>query len=141
MAIVAVEHGNGRHFDLLTLDQKQGAIFWTILGFPFGLVAFGVPKLAVVALLVRIMNPSQAHKCFLWSLSGLCLGVLFGCVVILYAQCTPASSQWDFSITEKQCISKMILVYYAIAAGGKLPLTPPPPFSQDSCCECGGSRR
>ncbi|KAI9898884.1 hypothetical protein N3K66_005345 [Trichothecium roseum] len=117
MAIVAVEHGNGRHFDLLTLDQKQGAIFWTILGFPFGLAAFGIPKLAVVALLVRIMNPSHAHKCFLWGLSGLCLGVLFGCVVILYAQCTPASSQWDFSVTEKQCISKMILVYYAIAAG------------------------
>ncbi|KAK2770912.1 integral membrane protein [Colletotrichum kahawae] len=68
-AIAAVAHGNGRHFDILDTEQKQGAILWTIAGFPAGVMSFGLPKLAVVALLTRIMNPSKGHKIFLWAMS------------------------------------------------------------------------
>ena len=119
MAVVATHNGNGKHFDTLSINEKQGSIFWTILGFPFGIVAFGIPKLAVVALLQRLLNPNKWHRVFLWTLSMLCVGALLGCVVILYAQCSPAESQWDFSIVEKTCIDKWILVHYAIFAGGE----------------------
>ncbi|CAG9984040.1 unnamed protein product [Clonostachys byssicola] len=117
MAIMAVKSGNGKHFALLTKDEKQNAIFWTILGFPFGIVAFGLPKLAVASLLVRLMNPNKYNKIALWAVSSLCFATLLGCVVILYAQCTPAYSQWNFDVAGS-CISKWVLVDYAIFAGG-----------------------
>ncbi|RTE78244.1 hypothetical protein BHE90_007291 [Fusarium euwallaceae] len=117
LSIIAVRRGNGRHFDTLTLSQKQDAILFTILGFPFGVMAFGIPKLAVVALLTRIMNPGRVQQIILWGLAGFCMLSLFGCIIILFAQCRPAASQWDFSITEKTCWSPYILVDFAIFAG------------------------
>ncbi|KAF5484079.1 hypothetical protein CGCF413_v015133 [Colletotrichum fructicola] len=117
-AIAAVAHGNGRHFDILDLEQKQGAILWTIAGFPAGVMSFGLPKLAVVALLTRIMNPSKGHRIFLWAMSLFCLANLVGCVIILFAQCQPSHSQWDFSVLDKTCWDKWILVYFAIYSGG-----------------------
>ncbi|KAK1498723.1 integral membrane protein [Colletotrichum abscissum] len=117
-AITAVAHGNGRHFDVLTLEQKSGAILWTIAGFPPGVMSFGLPKLAVVALLTRIMNPSKWHALFLWFIASFCLINLIGCVIILFAQCQPSHSQWDFSVTDKTCWDKWILVYFAIYSGG-----------------------
>ncbi|KAH9232500.1 hypothetical protein K456DRAFT_1750874 [Colletotrichum gloeosporioides 23] len=83
-AIAAVAHGNGRHFDILDLEQKQGAILWTIAGFPAGVMSFGLPKLAVVALLTRIMNPSKGHKIFLWAMTLFCLANLAGCWILVY---------------------------------------------------------
>jgi len=118
LAIVATTYGNGKHFDTLSINEMQGAIFWTILGFPFGIMAFAIPKLAVVALLQRLLNPNRWHQIFLWILASLCTGALLGCVVILFAQCSPAESQWNFAITDKTCIDKWILVDYAIFAGG-----------------------
>ncbi|WYZ35502.1 hypothetical protein EsH8_X_000149 [Colletotrichum jinshuiense] len=116
-AIAAVARGNGRHFEFLTQDQKSGAILWTIAGFPAGVMSFGLPKIAVVALLTRILNPSKWHAMFLWSMSIFCLFNLIGCVVILFAQCQPSHSQWDFSIVERTCWDKWILVYFAIYSG------------------------
>ncbi|OHW96428.1 integral membrane protein [Colletotrichum incanum] len=117
-AIAAVAHGNGRHFEFLTQDQRSGAILWTIAGFPAGVMSFGLPKIAVVALLTRILNPSKWHAMFLWLMSIFCLFNLIGCVVILFAQCQPSHSQWDFSIVKRTCWDKWILVYFAIYSGG-----------------------
>lgn len=97
----------------------EGVILFTMLNFPFGIVAFGIPKIAVVALLVRIMNPSKWHRIFLWSLSLFTFIILLGCVPILFAQCSPSESQWNFTITDKTCWPKDVIVYYAISAGGK----------------------
>ena len=82
-------------------------------------MAFGIPKLAVVALLTRIMNPGRLQQVILWGLAGCCMLSLAGCVIILFAQCRPVQSQWDFSITEKTCWSPYILVNFAIFAGGE----------------------
>ncbi|KAM0201584.1 hypothetical protein ACHAQI_011161 [Fusarium lateritium] len=119
VTIVAVRDGNGRHFDTLTVSQQQNAIFFTVLGFPFGVMAFGFPKLAVVALIARLMNPGRVHRIFLWTLAGCCMLSLVGCIIILFAQCSPVESQWDFSITDKSCWSPYILIDFAIFSGGK----------------------
>ncbi|TDZ38416.1 hypothetical protein CTRI78_v010852 [Colletotrichum trifolii] len=79
-------------------------------------MSFGLPKLAVVALLTRLMNPSKAHKIFLWAMTLFCLMNLVGCVVILFAQCQPSRSQWDFSVIGF-CWDKWTLVYFAIYSG------------------------
>ncbi|KAK1641457.1 hypothetical protein BDP81DRAFT_418972 [Colletotrichum phormii] len=81
-------------------------------------MSFGLPKLAVVALLTRIMNPSKWHAFFLWFIATLCLVNLIGCVIILFAQCQPSHAQWDFSVTDKTCWDKWILVYFAVFSGG-----------------------
>ncbi|KAK1518687.1 uncharacterized protein CCOS01_11507 [Colletotrichum costaricense] len=108
------------HLDdyLIVASVKSGAILWTIAGFPPGVMSFGLPKLAVVALLTRIMNPSKWHALFLWFIASFCLINLIGCVIILFAQCQPSHSQWDFSVTDKTCWDKWILVYFAIYSGG-----------------------
>lgn len=116
LTIAAVRAGNGRHFAVLTNEQRSGAILYTIAGFCPGIFSFAIPKLAVVALLTKITNPSQAHKTFLWCMTSGCFVILFGCVIILFAQCQPSRSQWDFTIPRK-CWSPWVLVYYAIAAG------------------------
>lgn len=118
LTIAAVAAGNGRHFSSLTDDQKSRAILYTLAGFCPGIFSFGVPKLAVVALLTRITNPSRRQMAFLWSITGGCLVILFGCVVIIFAQCTPSRSQWDFSV-KGTCWSPWVLIDYAIVAGSK----------------------
>ena len=116
LTVAAVRSGNGRHFAVLNNDQRSNAILYTIAGFCPGILSFGIPKLAVVALLTKITNPSRKHRIFLWAMTITCLAILFGCVIILFAQCTPARSQWDFSV-KGTCWSPWILVYYAIVAG------------------------
>ncbi|KAK8039361.1 hypothetical protein PG993_007772 [Apiospora rasikravindrae] len=114
---VATSYGNGKHFDLLNLEQKQGAILWTTAAFCPGILSFGLPKLAVIALLTRILNPSRAHWWYLWAMGLVCFASLLATVGVLLSQCTPARSLWTFSITEKKCFDKNILVGYCIYAG------------------------
>ncbi|KAL2174026.1 uncharacterized protein P884DRAFT_250811 [Thermothelomyces heterothallicus CBS 202.75] len=112
----AVQSGSGHHAALLTDDQLGGAIFYTMVAFCPGILSFGLPKLAVVALLTRMMNPSRLHSIFLWFLAIFCQLSLMGCVGILFGQCTPTRSMWDFSVKGK-CINPWILVNYSIYAG------------------------
>lgn len=82
-------------------------------------MAFCLPKLAVVHLLTRLMNPSRWHKMFLWALAiGTNLGLL-ATIVVLFQQCDPVRAQWDFSIKDATCMDKMVLVYVAVATAGK----------------------
>jgi hypothetical protein len=114
----AAEAGSGRHFDTLTLEQQQDVIKYTIAAFCPGILSFAIPKLAVVALLTKLLAPSPAHKVFLWCSSGFTTAALLGCVIILYARCTPTRSQWNFSV-KGECWSIWILVKYGIFAGCK----------------------
>jgi rhodopsin domain-containing protein len=119
IAFIAVDHGNGRHLEALSQEQQEKVVFWTLVGFPFGILSFGLPKLAVVALLTRIMNPSRLHKAVLWSMTIVCNVLLVLNALFLLGRCQPAESQWNFDI-EGTCWNPEILVVYAITTGGKL---------------------
>ncbi|KAK3291166.1 uncharacterized protein B0H64DRAFT_377928 [Chaetomium fimeti] len=112
----AVSYGSGRHAALLTEYQFSHAILWTMVAFLPGILSFAVPKLAVVALLTRMMNPSRTHAVIMWTVAIVCLISLMGCVGILFGQCTPTHSTWTFSV-KGECWSPMILVNYSIYAG------------------------
>lgn len=90
------------------------------MGFGPGVMSFGIPKLAVVAFLTHIMNPSRIHKIIMWGMAWLCVFNLFLCVVFHFAQCTPAASQWDFSL-ERKCWSPWILIWWATWSGCESP--------------------
>ncbi|KAL0935510.1 uncharacterized protein CTRU02_210101 [Colletotrichum truncatum] len=115
-AAVAVSYGYGRHVDTLSPEQRSGAKLWSIAGYPPGLLSFGIPKLAVVALLTRIMNPSRGQKIFLWGMASLCVANLVGFIAIIFGQCYPARSQWDPSVPGT-CWDKSVLVSFATYSG------------------------
>ncbi|TKW51445.1 hypothetical protein CTA1_3481 [Colletotrichum tanaceti] len=118
LEIWAIRCGNGRHADTLSQQQQSAATLSTISGFPPNVLAYTVPKFAVVALLVRILNPGRVHRMVLWSLAAVCLVLVSLCIIILFAQCSPTYAQWDFSVTDKKCWSPWVLVNVAIVTGG-----------------------
>ncbi|KAK8054810.1 hypothetical protein PG993_000037 [Apiospora rasikravindrae] len=115
--VLAVKSGNGKHFVFLDTEQKEGVIFWTMVGFVPGIFSFALPKLAVVVLLTHLLSPSRRHRVILWTMTGLCVTALNVAIFTLFFQCSPPSSQWDLSITNKHCISKWIHIDYSIAVG------------------------
>ncbi|KAI7344128.1 hypothetical protein KC354_g15315 [Hortaea werneckii] len=112
----ATHWGSGRHFEDLTAAQKSKVIHYNLAAFCPSILSIGIPKLAVVALLTKLLEPTRWHRITMWTAAGLTNLLLFGCVIILYAQCQPARSQWNFSV-EGQCWSPWVLVYWAIVSG------------------------
>ncbi|KAF6820623.1 integral membrane protein [Colletotrichum plurivorum] len=107
------------HLDdhLTVLSLLRHTALSTISGFPPNVLAYTVPKFAVVALLVRILNPGKTHRVVLWSLATVCLVLVLLCIIILFAQCTPTHPQWDFEVAEKSCWSPWVLINVAILTG------------------------
>ncbi|KXH44964.1 integral membrane protein [Colletotrichum salicis] len=116
LSTLAVYSGIGKHLELLTLKQQEDGMLWTTAAQCPGIMSFGLPKLAVVSLLTRLMNPDVYHKWFLWWMAIWCQLTLFVTVGLLIGRCTPASSLWDFSI-EGTCFSPDILINFSIYAG------------------------
>lgn len=114
-----MQEGNGRHAAALTPAQQQAAALSNISGFTPNVLAYTVPKFAVAALLTRLLVPGRLSRIVLWTLPCVCLTLVIVCVVVLFAQCTPARAQWDFSITDKKCWSPWVLVDIAIVTGSE----------------------
>lgn len=114
---VAVEYGNGRHFNLLTRHQQESVVFWTTVAFCPSILTFGLPKLAVISLLTRLLNPSRWHWWFLWGMGIFCLLTLFATIGTLLGQCLPPESLWNFDI-KGECAPKHHIVNYSLFAGG-----------------------
>ena len=85
-----------------------------------GILSFATPKLAVVALLVRVLNPSKRHRIFLWTATVLCWASLNVCVPLLLTSCDPAVSLWDLSVPKIKCRDPWILIHYSMYAGCEL---------------------
>lgn len=115
--VIAVKSGSGRHMAMLTDTQIRGAILWTMVGFWPGILSFATPKIAVVALLVRILNPGVPHRIFLWTSTLLYWASLNVCIPVLLTTCDPAKGLWDVHITKKSCRNPWILIYYSMYAG------------------------
>ncbi|CAN9258538.1 unnamed protein product [Alternaria alternata] len=110
LTIAAVQAGNGRHFALLSDEQKSGAILYTLAGFCPGILSFAIPKLAVVALLTRITNPSKRHKIILWTGT-------FSAIVDLYLAIYPAIVLYKLQINfKKKVVLSVALGLGSIAA-------------------------
>ncbi|KAK8046954.1 hypothetical protein PG996_015018 [Apiospora saccharicola] len=64
----AVSYGLGRHMEALSREDQIAVTTWTYIAFCPGVMSFAIPKLAVVALLVRLMAPRKLHYWVLWAL-------------------------------------------------------------------------
>ncbi len=93
------------------------------LGFVFGILSFGVPKFAVVFLLIQILSPRYWHQVFLWVMASACTLFLTVCIILTYAQCNPPRALWTFNIPDAKCIDPGATVPVAVFAGGEWPLS------------------
>ncbi|KAF6820592.1 integral membrane protein [Colletotrichum plurivorum] len=109
----AVSIGHGRHVALLNDMQKEAILHWTIMAFSFGIFALVLPKLAVVALINRLLQPKRAQRVFLWALGVFCGLALIGNVVGLYSQCSPVQDEMSFMT--KACLGPDMAVEYSIS--------------------------
>lgn len=94
------------------------AILLNSISFIFGILSFTVPKMAVVALLDRIMNAGKLHRAFLWFMVILTTVAGIGCIFILFLMCDPPQALWKV-IPGSTCLTPWILINYSTMVGGK----------------------
>lgn len=115
--------GYGRHADALSPERLVQVSLINYIDFALGIVSFSLPKLAVAALLNRIVNPNRFQKAALWVLTGLVALTSGICIIVLFTMCDPPRALWETSLVLQgaaECRSTWILVDYAIFTGGKL---------------------
>ncbi|KAK2023689.1 hypothetical protein LX32DRAFT_627540 [Colletotrichum zoysiae] len=110
----AVSLGNGKHVAILTDAQKEETLKWQVIAFAFGLVALALPKVAIVALINRLLQPNRLHRLFLWAMVLLCVAGLLGNVVYLFAQC-PQEAIVQITFTTTACLGPERAVAYSIS--------------------------
>ncbi|OIW28762.1 hypothetical protein CONLIGDRAFT_703922 [Coniochaeta ligniaria NRRL 30616] len=108
LVTISVYWGNGQHFDALDLQQKQNTVKWMIAAYVPGIETLGFPKLAVIALLTRLLAPSRLHIYVLWTMGIVCCMSLTAMVMTLILQCTPPQALWNFSLPHN-CLKPSIL--------------------------------
>lgn len=121
LVTVSIHWGMGQHTSLLSDEQQRNALLYSTASFTPGILSFTVPKLGVTALLIRILNPTPRFTIFLWVLVGSIDLVIFGCVIILFAQCSPTKALWTPTMHDLpgvRCWHPDVLAYYSIGAGG-----------------------
>ncbi|PWY67958.1 integral membrane protein [Aspergillus sclerotioniger CBS 115572] len=115
-----VEMGYGKHAWLLSERTVEKATLLNCLSFLFGIISFTVPKLAVTAMLNRILNPNLIQRVYLWSLTSLTAVVSGICIIVLFTMCDPPKALWQSHlVTEGKatCKDVWILIDYAIFTG------------------------
>jgi hypothetical protein len=95
---MSVYWGNGKHFESLDLQQKQNTIKWMMAAYVPGIETLGFPKLAVIALLTRLLMPNQIHLWLLWSMGIICCLSLTAMVTALLLQCSPPRALWTLTM-------------------------------------------
>lgn len=118
-----VAFGYGQHADTLSPERLVKVSLVNYIDFTLGIVSFSLPKLAVAALLNRIVNPNWWQKAALWILTGLVALTSGVCIIVLFTMCDPPQALWDTSLVMQgaTCRDVWILIDYAIFTGGELP--------------------
>lgn len=116
-----VTFGYGQHADTLSPERLVKVSLVNYIDFTLGIVSFSLPKLAVAALLNRIVNPNWWQKAALWILTGLVALTSGVCIIVLFTMCDPPQALWDTSLVMQgaTCRDVWILIDYAIFTGGK----------------------
>ncbi|PWY95509.1 hypothetical protein BO94DRAFT_552407 [Aspergillus sclerotioniger CBS 115572] len=66
---VDVALGYGQHSVIIT-DRLELVLLVNYINFALGIISFALPKLAVAALLSRLLNPTPTQRAILWGLTG-----------------------------------------------------------------------
>lgn len=116
-------YGYGQHTRNLSTEATENALLWNMIAFIFGIISFAVPKLAVAALLHRILNPTPLQRAIMWGLVGMVAAIALANILIYVTQCNPPQALWKISMVltgKAQCRSPWILIDFATFNGGWL---------------------
>ncbi|EAU36889.1 predicted protein [Aspergillus terreus NIH2624] len=112
--------GYGKHAWVLEEKTVELASLLNSVSFLFGILSFALPKLAVTAMLTKILNPPFVHRVALWILVGTAAAVSCICILVLFTMCDPPEGLWKTSMVAKgeaTCRDVWILIDYAIFTG------------------------
>lgn len=121
-ATVSVTYGYGQHMSNLDPKTVEPALMWNMISFIFGIISFAIPKLAVAALLHRILNPSLIQRITVWGLVILVAIIALINILIYVTMCNPPRALWKPSMIlkgEATCRDVWILINYATFNGGE----------------------
>ncbi|KAK7934897.1 hypothetical protein PG985_000392 [Apiospora marii] len=115
----AVDHGLGRHIEALSHEDQVAVTTWTYIAFCPGVMSFAIPKLAVIALLVRLMSPRKLHYWILWTMGitvQLTLLATVGILIrVIVEKCPPFN---DITLKPPDhCVSVSVQVKWCLFAG------------------------
>ncbi|KAJ5034687.1 hypothetical protein NUH16_006130 [Penicillium rubens] len=123
LTTVNVVLGYGSHTAVLMerggMDLVERILLINYVDFALGIMSFTTPKLAVAALLNRIMNPTLFHRIWLWILTGSVFVASSICIIVLFTMCDPPQALWKVRLMSEgaTCRPTKILVGYAIFTG------------------------
>ncbi|OQE29291.1 hypothetical protein PENFLA_c004G05739 [Penicillium flavigenum] len=123
LTTVNVVLGYGSHTPVLMerggMDLVERILVINYADFALGIMSFTTPKLAVAALLNRIMNPTLFHRIWLWILTGSVFVASSICIIVLFTMCDPPQALWKVRLMSEgaTCRPTKILVGYAIFTG------------------------
>ncbi|KAK4870119.1 hypothetical protein LT330_005173 [Penicillium expansum] len=119
-ATVSVTYGYGQHKTNLESRSAELALMWNMISFIFGIISFAIPKLAVAALLHRILNPNLVQRLIVWGLVSLVAIIALVNILIYVTMCNPPQALWKSSMIlngEATCRDIWILINYATFNG------------------------
>lgn len=73
-----------------------------------GIETLGLPKLAVIALLARLLMPNRIHLWILWCMGIICCLSLTAMVTTLLLQCSPPRALWTLTMP-RDCLDPSTL--------------------------------
>lgn len=121
LSTASVSYGYGKHTTALSIPDAEKALFYNVVAFIVGIVSFALPKLAVAALLCRLLNPNILQRCMVWGLTSLVAVVALANILIYVTMCDPPQALWQISMVMEQkatCRSIWVLIDYATFNGG-----------------------
>ena len=117
-----VHAGFGKHFDDVLPSDRPLAVFRVVTQTSIGVWTFAIPKLAIVALLQRLLNLRKLVLIVCWLSSAILVASSAALSLLWFLQCKPVSYQWDPNVAGS-CLDPMInvdLSYFCVAFSGFL---------------------
>lgn len=122
-ATVSVSYGYGKHSDDLSFHHLEKALLWNMVSFIFGLLSFALPKIAVAALLHRLLQPTKLQRIMIWGLAGMVIVIAFVNVLLYVTTCNPPQALWQRLLVykgEATCRDIHVLIDFVTFNAGKL---------------------
>lgn len=118
--------GYGKHTAVIMekggMNLLEKVLLINYINFALGIMSFTTPKLAIAALLNRVLNPRTIHRVLLWVLTAAVFVTSTICIIVLFTMCDPPQALWKPQLLAKgaTCHPQVVLVDYAIFTGGML---------------------
>jgi len=109
----------GRHIGTISPEDLTKAIMWVWYARLSAIISFCLVKLAIAALLLRIITITKKFRLIIYGsiIVNICVSIVW---FIMTIACIPARANWDSNVAHAKCIPTKITVNHAYFAGGKL---------------------